>query len=272
MAISLDKFEQKAPELLSLAKKAQFSLSKFNLEDIQAEVSFVLDASGSMTGQYQTGQVQSLVERVFPVAAHFDNNDSMETWAFADKQQQLSSIGFDNYKDFVNQDNGGWQRWMSNLNASYNNEPVVMRAIIKHFFGLDVPKLEKPSSGGGGFFGFGKKSSSGNEGTFAPKQSPRLPIWVMFISDGGVAHNEDIEFILKWSSTLPIFWQFMGIGGSSYGSLEKFDDLTGRFIDNADFFAIDNLKSISEQQLYDKMVQEFPQWITLAKSHNMITA
>lgn len=272
MAISLDKFEQKAPELLSLAKKAQFSLSKFNLEDIQAEVSFVLDASGSMTGQYQTGQVQSLVERVFPVAAHFDNNDSMETWAFADKQQQLSSIGFDNYKDFVNQDNGGWQRWMSNLNASYNNEPVVMRAIIKHFFGLDVPKLEKPSSGGGGFFGFGKKSSSGNEGTFAPKQSPRLPIWVMFISDGGVAHNEDIEFILKWSSTLPIFWQFMGIGGSSYGALEKFDDLTGRFIDNADFFAIDNLKSISEQQLYDKMVQEFPQWITLAKSHNMITA
>lgn len=272
MAISLDKFEQKAPELLSLAKKAQFSLSKFNLEDIQAEVSFVLDASGSMTGQYQTGQVQSLVERVFPVAAHFDNNDSMETWAFADKQQQLSSIGFDNYKDFVNQDNGGWQRWMSNLNASYNNEPVVMRAIIKHFFGLDVPKLEKSSSGGGGFFGFGKKSSSGNEGTFAPKQSPRLPIWVMFISDGGVAHNEDIEFILKWSSTLPIFWQFMGIGGSSYGSLEKFDDLTGRFIDNADFFAIDNLKSISEQQLYDKMVQEFPQWITLAKSHNMITA
>lgn len=268
MPISLEKFEQKAPELISLAKKAKFSLSKFNLEDIQAEVSFVLDASGSMTGQYQQGQVQSVVERVFPLAAHFDNNDSMESWAFADKQQQLSAIGFDNYKDFVNKDNGGWQAWMSRLNSSYNNEPVVMRAIIKHFFGLDAPKLEKSS--GGGFFGFGKKS--GNENTFAPKVAPRLPIWVLFISDGGVAHNEDIEFLLKWSSTLPIFWQFMGIGGSSYGALEKFDDLTGRFIDNADFFAIDNLKSVSEQELYDKMVQEFPQWINLAKSHNMILA
>lgn len=268
MPISLDKFEQKAPELVSLAKKAKFSLSKFNLEDIEAEVSFVLDASGSMTGQYQIGQVQSLVERVFPLAANFDNNDSMETWAFADKQQQLSAIGFDNYKDFVNQDNGGWRNWMSRLNSSYNNEPVVMRAIIKHFFGLDAPKLEKASSSG--FFGFGKKG--GNENTFAPKQPARRPIWVLFISDGGVAHNEDIEFLLKWSSTLPIFWQFMGIGGSSYGALEKFDDLTGRFIDNADFFAIDNLKSVSEQQLYDKMVQEFPQWINIAKSHGMIIA
>ena len=171
----------------------------------------------------------------------------------------------DNFRDFVNTDNGGWKKWMSNLNSAYNNEPVVMRAIIKHFFNIDVPPLEKSSSG---FFGFGKKT--GNEKTFAPTQPKRKPIWILFISHGGVAHNEDIEFIIKWSSTLPIFWQFVGIGGSNYGALETFDNLQNRFIDNCDFFDVDSIGSIPEQELYNKMIQEFPSWIKLAQSKNII--
>lgn len=265
MPISLDKFEQKAPELLSLAKKAKFSLSKYNLDDIQADVAFVLDASGSMNDQYRNGDVQKIVERVFPLACHFDDDNQMPTWAFANSQQSLSDVSFDNFREFVNTDNGGWKQWMSTLNSSYNNEPVVMRAIIKHFFNLDVPVLEKSSSG---FLGFGKKS--GNENTLAPTQQKRKPIWILFISDGGVAHNDDIEFIIKWSSTLPIFWQFVGIGGSNYGALETFDNLQGRFIDNSDFFDVDSITSIPEQELYNKMIQEFPSWIKQAQTKNII--
>ena len=41
-------------------------------------------------------------------------------------------------------------------------------------------------------------------------------------------------------------------------------------IDNANFFAIDNLSSISEQELYDQMIQEFPSWIKEAKLKNII--
>lgn len=265
MSISLDKFEQKAPGLINLAKKAKISLTKYNLENIIAEAAFVLDASGSMIKQYKDGHVQSALEHVFPLAAHFDDNQSLETWAFADKQQKLSSITVENYKNFVNQDNGGWTQWMNTLNSAYNNEPVVMRAIIKYFLGLDAPALQTSS---GGFLGFGKKG--GNENTFAPQQPARLPIWILFISDGGVEHNEDIKFLMKWSSTLPIFWQFVGIGGASYGALEEFDTMEGRFIDNANFFAIDNLDSISEEELYDNMVQEFPSWIKLAKGKGLI--
>lgn len=268
MPISLEKFEQSAPELLSLAKKAKFSLSKYNLESITADVAFVLDASGSMNSQYQGGHVQSALERVFPLAAHFDDNQSMETWAFADKQQKMHPISFDNYKDYVNKEDGGWRKWMQSLNSSYNNEPVVMRAIIKDFFGLDAPTLESVSKSSGGFLGFGKKTVQ--EKSFAPQQKPRKPIWILFISDGGVAHNEDIKFLIKWSSTLPIFWQFVGVGGSSYGALQEFDTMPDRFIDNANFFAIDNLQSISEQALYDKMVQEFPEWIQLAQAQQLI--
>lgn len=265
MAISLDKFEQKAPELLSLAKKAKVSLSKFNLEHIVAEVAFVLDASGSMQKQYQQGQVQQILNRVFPIAVNFDDNESFESWAFAQHQQQLSSVTFDNFKNYINHDNGGWQNWMETLDARYNNEPVVIRDIIKNYFGIEAPQLVKSSSG---FLGFGK--TKGNEDSLAPKQAPQNPIWILFISDGGVDHNEDIEFLIKWSSTLPIFWQFIGIGGNNYGALENFDTMDGRYIDNANFFAIDNLSSISEQELYDQMIQEFPSWIKKAQLKNII--
>lgn len=265
MAISIDKIEQKAPELLSLAKKAKFSLSKYNLDNICADVAFIIDASGSMTKQYETNHVQSIIERVFPLAVNFDDNQQMDTWAFAYKQQKMESISFDNYKGYVEQQKGGWKKWMRDLNSAYNNEPVVIRSVIKEFFGLEAPELVRTSSG---FLGFGKKE--GNEKDFAPKQAPRKPIWVLFISDGGVEHNEDIKFLIKWSSTLPIFWQFIGIGGYSYGALQELDTLPGRFVDNANFFSIDNLDSLTEQHLYDKMVEEFPAWIELAKTNNLI--
>jgi hypothetical protein len=267
MTISLEKtFEQKAPELLSLAKKASISLSKLNLTNICAEVAFVLDASGSMHRQYKDGHVQQILNRVFPLAVSFDDNQSFETWAFAQHQTQLSSVTFDNYKHFVNKDNHGWEKWMEQLDYHHNNEPAVMRAIIEYYTGLKAPSLSKGSTG---FLGFGKKPS--NQHSFAPIQKPKIPVWVLFISDGGVAHNEDIEFLMHWSSTLPIFWQFIGIGGNNYGALEKLDTMEGRFIDNANFFSIDSLNSMSEGDLYNSMIQEFPSWIKLAKEKNLIT-
>lgn len=52
--ISLDKkLEGKAPELISLAKKASVSLAKHKLDNVEARVAFVLDASGSMYGEFK---------------------------------------------------------------------------------------------------------------------------------------------------------------------------------------------------------------------------
>lgn len=41
--------------------------------------------------------------------------------------------------------------------------------------------------------------------------------------------------LITESSTKNLFWQFVGLGQANYGILEKLDDMTGRFIDNADF-------------------------------------
>ncbi len=54
--ISLEKkLEGKAPALISPAKKASISLAKHKLDTVEARVAFVLDASGSMTGQFKKG-------------------------------------------------------------------------------------------------------------------------------------------------------------------------------------------------------------------------
>lgn len=262
--VSLEKrFEQQAPQLVSLAKIAGVSLAKHQLDRVRAKVAFVIDASGSMYNQYERGQVQEVVNRVFPLGVHFDDDEELETWGFALKSKQLSNVTFANFKNYVKKDKGGWQQWMSDLNAGYNNEPAVIRQVITHFSGLTPPDIVTEKKG---FFSSKKTFPAG----FAPAIAAKTPILVLFISDGGVSHNDEIEFLIRWSSSLPIFWQFIGIGGSSYGALEKLDELAGRHIDNANFFAIDDLRQISEAELYDRMMQEFPAWLKQARARDMI--
>jgi hypothetical protein len=214
-------------------------------------------------GQYTKGQVQETVYRMFPLGVHFDDDEELETWAFALKSKKLSNVSFANYDKYVTTENVGWKNWMLELDSRYNNEPAVIRDVITYFTGLTAPEVKTEKTGL-----FSSKVVTSNE--FAPAITSKTPIFVLFISDGGVSKNDEIEFLIRWSSTLPIFWQFIGIGGSNYGALEKLDNLSGRYIDNADFFDIDNLKQLTEAQLYDKMMTEFPKWLENAHSKGMI--
>ena len=69
---------------------------------------------------------------------------------------------------------------------------------------------------------------------------------------------------------LPIFWQFVGIGGRNYGVLEKLDDMTGRIVDNCNFFDLDSITSISDERLYELLLEEFPDWLNQAKARRVI--
>lgn len=228
--VSLEKrVEKEAPQLVSLVKSLTVSLEKKKLQDIVARVVLILDASGSMSRQYECGDLQLVVDRIIPLALHFDDDGELDAWAFAEKQKKLSPVTLRNVKGYVQQEWGGWSSWMHNLNASINNEPVVMKDVIKTFKNSD------------------------------------LPVYVIFISDGGVGYNSEIEKLLVESSHYPIFWQFVGLGGNSYGVLQRFDTMRGRKIDNCNFFALDDIKKIPDKELYDRLLNEFPQWLVEAK-------
>jgi hypothetical protein len=97
-----------------------------------------------------------------------------------------------------------------------------------------------------------------------------LPVYVLFISDGGVSNTKALTNVIKESSRFPIFWQFVGVGGTNYGALEKLDAMDGRVVDNANFFAIDDFRTIPKSELYDKLLNEFPDWLTAAKQAGIL--
>lgn len=92
-----------------------------------------------------------------------------------------------------------------------------------------------------------------------------LPVYVLFVSDGGIHETKKIAKLMAEASSYPIFWQFMGVGGYDYGVLEKLDNLPGRVVDNANFFAIDDFDIVSNEELYDRLLCELPSWLDNAK-------
>ncbi|GAB7533576.1 VWA domain-containing protein [Pseudomonas sp. 3A(2025)] len=228
--ISLEKkIAEAAPQLVNLAKKAQISLEKAKLTETRARVGLVLDASGSMNGQYSQGHVQEVVNRLLPMAVHFDDDGALDCWAFAARSAQLTPVTLSNFRDYIKTDHGGWRDW--ELGSRINNEPEVMRKVID----------------------------------FYKRSDDRTPVYILFISDGGVSQNREIIKLMTEAAKLPIFWQFVGLGGRGYGILEKLDDMEGRVVDNCNFFALDRLDEISEEKLYDLLMEEFPDWLKAAK-------
>ena len=226
----------KAPKLVNLAKKATISLEKRQLQQLTAKVALVLDASGSMNRQYKQGRVQEVVNRLLPLAVSFDDDQALDCWAFARDPQYLGEIGLSNYDGFIDNAHGGWRKWA--LGPRVNNEAEVMKAVTDFYQkdGLDVP------------------------------------VYVLFISDGGVSDNRGITKVMTKAAKLPIFWQFVGLGGRGYGILKKLDDMTGRVIDNCNFFELDDLDDISEEALYENMLEEFPSWLKEAREIGLITS
>jgi hypothetical protein len=71
-----------------------------------------------------------------------------------------------------------------------------------------------------------------------------------------------------------MFWQFIGFGPDRFDFLRKLDDLAvpgKRVVDNAGFFpAGDNPQRTSDADLYDQLMNEFPDWLTAAKTAGIL--
>ncbi|MBO4779956.1 MAG: VWA domain-containing protein, partial [Selenomonadaceae bacterium] len=97
-----------------------------------------------------------------------------------------------------------------------------------------------------------------------------VPAYIVFITDGGVARAGTIKKILIEASYLPIFWQFVGVRGSGYGILQDLDSLDKRYVDNADFFALDDFKTVPNEELYSRLLNEFPAWLKSIKINGVL--
>ena len=219
--VSLEKKLSKAPELVSLAKPIMVQLEKKNLNNVTARVALVMDITGSMHSAYKTGIVQQIVNKILPLAVQFDDDGQLDFWYYAKTFEHRPAVDLSNYQTAV-PDN--WKDLMNKLGGT-NNEPEVMHDVIEFYRGT------------------------------------AQPVYIIFITDGGMARKGDVEKLMKQASEMPLFWQFVGVDGNNYGLLEKLDDLQGRFVDNADFFALDDFMAVSNDELYDRLLNEFPVWL-----------
>ncbi len=82
------------------------------------------------------------------------------------------------------------------------------------------------------------------------------------------------------SSYEPVFWQFLGLGrggtdgggggSAGFGFLQSLDELPGRFVDNAGFFGLADLDGVGDDELYDRMMSEYPSWVADARAKGLL--
>jgi hypothetical protein len=215
-----------------MKKTAGIVLEKKKLTGVVARVGLVLDISGSMRNLYKNGTVQKVVERILAVASQFDDDGMLDVWVYDNEFSRLPSVTERDFENYVN---------LQILNSDTihkfgrNDEPPVMYDVMNKYL------KEDPS---------------------------KDPAFIVFINDGGCKRT--IKKPVVSSSDKPIFWQFVGVGNSNFEVLENLDTMEGRFIDNANFFHVQDIDAITDEQLYDRLLNEFPDWIREAKEKRVL--
>lgn len=218
---------------ISLKKKAaSIVLEKKKLTDVVAKVGIVLDISGSMRKLYREGIVQDAVERVLAVASQFDDDGSLDVWVYDNEFSRLPPV---TEKDF----------------PSYVEKQILMNDDIHKFGRNDEPKVMEDVIS-----------------KYIEEEPSEEPVFLVFINDGGC--KPGIKKFIVESSVQPIFWQFVGIGDSNFDVLRKLDTMEGRIVDNANFFHLDDLKKVSDEELYNQLLDEFPMWLKEAKEKRIL--
>ena len=248
-----------APAPVSLSKvdlrknKVGVSLKKLGIEHEQAEVLFIIDASGSMGHLYGNGTVQETVERIAPVALRLDRDGTMPTWFYASKCKRVEDLTATNLVGFVS-------RTCPSPGAKIGSEQVTKKGL---FGGARQAT--------GTSIGYGNDEPIVMNAVLAQEPPHRTtPLLIIFLTDGGITRSKDISEILQRASNRPIFWQFVGVGRANYGVLKKLDTLSGRVVDNAGFFSVDDLSQISDDELYDRILSEFPQWLKEVRAKGIL--
>ncbi|MEI5523450.1 VWA domain-containing protein [Streptomyces brasiliscabiei] len=236
-AISLSKVEETAPALVDLYKAAGVSLTKYGIDEVRAAVYLVVDHSGSMKPYYKDGSVQALADRVLGLSAHLDDDGRVPVVFFSTDIDAVSDIALADHR-------GKIERIVAGLGhmgkTSYH---LAMDAVIDHYV---------------------------DSGSTAPAL-------VVFQTDGGPINKLAAERYMCKAAQLPLFWQFIGFGdphSKQFDFLRRLDELAvpgKRVVDNAGFFhAGSDPKAVSDGELYDRLLGEFPQWLVAARAQGVV--
>ena len=222
---------------LDLAKKLDLVknvLAKRQVpEGIIAQVKMCLDVSGSMQGMFNNGTVQTLVDRLIPIGMRFDDNQSLEAYAFSSSATRTSDIKPEDAGDYV-----------STFTREARDAGVLWGGTAYSQAMALIKKEMEPSKG---FLGLFKKAA------------PNLPSYLMFITDGETGGDKiRTEHIIKELAELKIYIQMIGVGYDSFSFLNLMADKYG----HVGFVTFPNLERVTDEEMYEQLLgEEFCNWI-----------
>jgi hypothetical protein len=231
-------------DLNKRVQTAKVSLEKRNIENVKAQVVLLVDISYSMINNFNYGIVQDVIERFLAVGMNIDLDKSIDVFAFNTGVKEISPANEGNYKNFVND----VFLKKTSVNGGTNYAPA-MQAIVNKY---------------------GTTKKSGLGGLFGKKTTPTEPTFVFFLTDGNNFDKSEAEKVIRDASGMPIFWQFIGIGHEQFDFLQKLDDLSGRKVDNADFYKVTDIANTPDNVLYDNILNEFPSWLQEVKQKGIL--
>ena len=231
MPISIDKVPT---GLLSLVKTAAVSLDKNGLTGQRAAVHLVLDRSGSMRTYYRDGTMQHLAEQALALSANLDDDGIVPVIFFDTDAYPPVELNLANYTGRIN------ELHEAHGHMGTTNYAAAMDEVLTHH-------LDSGAS---------------------------HPAFVIFQTDGSPDSRRAAEQTLCKASKLPLFWMFIGFGDDEFRFLRKLDELAvpkKRLVDNAHFFpAGSDPRTLTDRELYDALMVEFPNWLAAARSAGVL--
>ncbi|NMO00412.1 stress protein [Gordonia sp. TBRC 11910] len=236
----------KGEEKLSLEKRKVLNLRKEavhkvlltkGVAGVRARVILVIDKTLSMRPLFDQGTVRRVVERMIPVATQLDDDGSLETYLYGSGYAKLPDVTVENAEEWTD--------------------------TFIHLTGVHGGRLSPPIDYGRVIGGYNKELPIMT--AVVDDVAGTSPVLVLFFTDGGF-HSKvpAIRKLITDAASRPIFWQFIGLGRNNFGVLTQLDTMTGRVIDNAGFFPIDDVDAHSDEELYKDVLSEFGSWLTEA--------
>ncbi|MDE5700587.1 MAG: VWA domain-containing protein [Lachnospiraceae bacterium] len=221
--------------IVDLSKKSGVALGS-----TKAKVVVVLDYSGSMSRLYSNGTVQRTLNRLVPLGLTFDDNGAIDIYLFQNDFMKLADLNLSNYENYVQH-----VIKASGYRMGGTKYAPVLKAII-----------EGSSHKKAGFLGFSRKS--------APTEAivdDGDATFILFITDGENTDRDETDNIIRKSSGMNVFIQFIGIGSESFRYLRKLDDMAGRVRDNTGFTKMKDLDRADDNELYTNVLDQFAKWL-----------
>lgn len=237
-AISLEKIQDQAPGLVSLAKTAGVSLEKKGLSGHRAAVYLVLDHSLSMDPHYKNGNVQRLAEQTLALATNLDDDGKVPLIYFGDTDYDPVTVDLADYEGIV----GRTHRLVPWGCTDYAS---AIAAVCKLHLesDADAPALVVFQTDGNPYV---RGRDAAKDAVSALKAASKLPLFFSFVGFG-----DDLRFLRKLD-TLRV-----GIGG--------------RKVDNASLFETGhNPLYVTDAELYDGIMHEYPSWLEAATKAGIV--